>query len=80
MSSEELSYDETTEQEKYKHLAKDEQIKERYGIEFEDLKQINRKWLDGSTHYYHSGDDTVYSWNFMEKYWYKSTYNFKQYL
>lgn len=66
--------------EKYKHLPKEEQIKEMYGIDFDDLEEMDIRFRDASIHYYHEDTDEFYSWSFCGKYWYRGHCSLKQYL
>lgn len=65
---------------KYGHLPQEEQIKEKYGINFGELDELNIKFRDGSIHFYHKLTDSFYSWSWSGKYWYKPTFDLKKYV
>lgn len=72
--------EENEQKNKYKHLPKEEQLKERYGVEFDDLEEVEMRFRDASIHYHYPDEDTFYSWSFAEKFWYKPSFDLRQYL
>ena len=66
--------EEKEEREKYSHLTKEEQIKEKWGINFNDLEELKVQYRDGSIHY-KNPLGKIYSWNLFRKYWYISENN-----
>lgn len=58
------------ERDKYKHLPREDQLKERYGVSFEDLDELPERYRDASIHYQHKTTGVTYSWSFGGNYWY----------
>ena len=61
------------ERQKYIHLPKEEQLKQRYNVEFDDLEELKMRFRDASIHYRHKESDTTYSWCFSGNYWYQTS-------
>lgn len=56
--------------EKYKHLDKEEQLKEIYGVDFDDLDELPERYRDASIHYIHKETGKKYKWTWAGNYWY----------
>jgi hypothetical protein len=71
---------ELEEREKYKHLDQVAQLKMLYDINFDDLEELQVKFRDCSVHYYCELNDSFYSWMKSGNYWYKPTFDLRQYI
>ena len=76
----EIEKKEALEREKHKHLTQEGQFKARYNIDFEELEELDCRFRDGSTHYYHRKTDQYYSWSFTGGYWYQTKFDLRKYV
>lgn len=65
---------------KYKHLPQIEQLKEMYGIDFDELEELDIRFRDASIHYYCEYNDEFYSWSFGGKHWYQTSFDLRKYI